>query len=407
MGSSYILPPVYNQGPAIRLPPIHSLDLPTTTASKVAPPASNVIFPTYGVAPQQQQPIYYQRSQYAPAMSLLPQPNQQLLQYQVVGGATPKPPGPGPVAIPVAAVPTPGSSLLFVVPNVSRNYSTCSSSSIMSPVGSPNTRCPSVATTSSQFSTPTSVDGLNKLTTAGHRIRSFSDPHDQQQQEQQDHHHHPHHLDPPREIKIEQGSTTPSSPSGLEASTGPSSPEMEMPEQGTVDANDHGDLPHSSHGGIKKSSCKPRKKRQCPECKLYFSNLVTHKSTHLKPTSRPHICQYCQRGFARPNDLFRHVKCHWKEIGLDKGQFKCPYKNHSTGDHCCHNLGIFSRCDTFKNHLKAIHFQYPNGTKKDQRNKVNGHCRMCHQFFNNVDEWLTNHVEKNQCSFANELKKEG
>lgn len=148
-------------------------------------------------------------------------------------------------------------------------------------------------------------------------------------------------------------------------------------------------------------SCKPRKKRQCPECNLFFSNLATHKSTHLKPTSRPHICKYCNRGFARPNDLFRHTRCHWKDAGFNKGQFKCPYKNHSTGDNCCHTSGIFSRCDTFKNHLKAIHFQYPSGTKKDQRNKVSGNCRMCHKFFTTVDDWLVNHVEKHECPFGN------
>lgn len=152
-------------------------------------------------------------------------------------------------------------------------------------------------------------------------------------------------------------------------------------------------------------SWKPRKKRQCPECKLYFSNLATHKSTHLKPTARPHICKYCDRGFARLNDLFRHVKCHWKEIGSDKGQFKCPFKDHASGDHCCHSSGIFSRCDTFKNHLKAIHFQYPNGTKKDQRNKVSGHCRMCQEQFHNVDDWMVNHIERNKCPYACEYKK--
>lgn len=154
-----------------------------------------------------------------------------------------------------------------------------------------------------------------------------------------------------------------------------------------------------------KPSWKPRKKRQCPECKLFFSNLATHKSTHLKPTSRPHVCEYCSRGFARPNDLFRHVKCHWKETGSDKGQFKCPFKGNTSGDHCCHSTGIFSRCDTFKNHLKAIHFQYPTGTKKDQRNKVAGSCRACHQHFNNVDEWVTDHVEKNSCPYAGEFVK--
>ncbi|CAK7894712.1 transcriptional regulator Stp4p [[Candida] anglica] len=162
----------------------------------------------------------------------------------------------------------------------------------------------------------------------------------------------------------------------------------------------------SSNPKVNKSLWKPRKKRQCPECHLFFSNLATHKSTHLKPTSRPHVCEYCNRGFARPNDLFRHVKRHWKETGSDKGQFKCPFKGEvQGGDHCCHSTGIFSRCDTFKNHLKAIHFQYPSGTKKDQRNKVAGTCRACQQHFHNVDEWMVSHVEKNACPYAGEFTK--
>lgn len=150
------------------------------------------------------------------------------------------------------------------------------------------------------------------------------------------------------------------------------------------------------------SSWKPRKKRQCPECHLYFSNLATHKSTHLKPTNRPHLCKLCHRGFARPNDLFRHFKCHWKEIGADKGQFRCPFKSGAADseDHCCHTLGIFSRCDTYKNHLKAIHFQYPSGTKKSQRNNVPGSCRLCQKQFTNVDDWITNHIDTNECPFA-------
>lgn len=151
------------------------------------------------------------------------------------------------------------------------------------------------------------------------------------------------------------------------------------------------------------SAWKPRKKRQCPECHLFFSNLATHKSTRLKPTSRPHLCKLCHRGFARPNDLFRHFKCHWKEIGADKGQFRCPFKNNSsdaTEDHCCHTLGIFSRCDTYKNHLKAIHFQYPSGTKKSQRNNVPGNCRLCQRQFATVDDWIANHIDTNDCPFA-------
>lgn len=167
----------------------------------------------------------------------------------------------------------------------------------------------------------------------------------------------------------------------------------------TLEANSSSLLPKSPKDG----SWKPRRKRQCPECHLYFSNLVTHKSTHLKPTSRPHLCKLCHRGFARPNDLFRHFKCHWKEIGVDKGQFRCPFKNKSLNsqeDHCCHTLGIFSRCDTYKNHLKAIHFQYPSGTKKSQRNNVSGSCRLCKKQFATVDDWIQNHIDAHECPFA-------
>lgn len=142
---------------------------------------------------------------------------------------------------------------------------------------------------------------------------------------------------------------------------------------------------------------KKRKKRQCPQCLQYFSNLATHRSTHLNPTARPHVCKVCQRGFARPNDLFRHFKCHWKEMGADHGQFKCPFKSGPAGDKCSHTLGIFSRCDTYKNHLKAIHFQYPEGTKKSHRSKIPGTCKLCSKEFKSVDDWISLHIETHQC----------
>ena len=122
---------------------------------------------------------------------------------------------------------------------------------------------------------------------------------------------------------------------------------------------------------------KPRKKRQCPECSMWFSNLSTHRAIHLTPENRPYLCQICGRGFSRSNDLFRHSKRHWKEMGDDKGAFKCPFNTNLFGSGelnketsslvPCHPTGIFSRCDTYKNHLKALHFEYPQGTKKKDR----------------------------------------
>lgn len=185
---------------------------------------------------------------------------------------------------------------------------------------------------------------------------------------------------------------------------------------------------------------KPRKKKQCPICHNFYANLSTHKSTHLTPEDRPHKCPICQRGFARNNDLIRHKKRHWKDeiienssvensdadehVGhahLDehdqlrslhqiKGTFKCPfnsaliqldmeiypYKSKPLGFETsnCHQTGVFSRCDTFKNHLKALHFEYPPGTKKRDRTVVPGRCKHCGLKFPNVDVWLNEHVGK-------------
>ncbi|KAH3682379.1 hypothetical protein WICPIJ_006643 [Wickerhamomyces pijperi] len=155
------------------------------------------------------------------------------------------------------------------------------------------------------------------------------------------------------------------------------------------------------------SKSKPRKKKQCPICQQHFSNLSTHKSIHLNPASRPFLCKYCNRGFARSNDLFRHNKRHWKENGLEEGTFKCPfstvlnakYHNVTSEEQPCHPTGVFSRCDTYKNHLKALHFQYPPGTKKLLRHKSFGNCKKCGMYFGNVQEWLDLHVSKGVCGF--------
>ena len=64
----------------------------------------------------------------------------------------------------------------------------------------------------------------------------------------------------------------------------------------------------------------------------------------------------------------------------------------------CHPTGVFSRCDTFKNHLKALHFEYPQKTKREQRSQVPGKCKHCGMKFPNVDIWLNQHVGKS-CGF--------
>lgn len=158
-----------------------------------------------------------------------------------------------------------------------------------------------------------------------------------------------------------------------------------------------------------------RKKRQCSQCQGWFSNLATHRSTHLTDTSRPHTCHVCSRGFARPNDLFRHMKSHRGEA-----PFRCPFffvaedssttstttpKATSTGTNtgtrtsepACHQTGGFSRCDTYKNHLKAMHFEYPPGTKKKERAGMRGACKGCGLGFESSEVWIARHVEVGEC----------
>ncbi|KAK9494582.1 hypothetical protein V1508DRAFT_366987 [Lipomyces doorenjongii] len=131
------------------------------------------------------------------------------------------------------------------------------------------------------------------------------------------------------------------------------------------------------------------RKQQCPECNGWYSNLSAHCSTHLSYASRPHSCTVCGRGFSRPNDLLRHQKSHQGDA-----PFCCPY--HAV-DRRCHPSGGFSRCDTYKNHLKSMHFDYPVGTKKKDRQGAGGKCRACLMEFENVDEWISAHVESGRC----------
>ncbi|KAK7207989.1 hypothetical protein BZA70DRAFT_31987 [Myxozyma melibiosi] len=146
----------------------------------------------------------------------------------------------------------------------------------------------------------------------------------------------------------------------------------------------------SSAGGPQRS--RPRK-QQCPECSGWFSNLAAHSAVHMAYSSRPYSCSSCGRGFSRPNDLLRHQKAHQGD-----SPFACPYYHI---DSRCHSSGGFSRCDTYKNHLRAMHFEYPAGIKKKDRNGAAGKCKGCNRDFRNADEWIATHVETGECPELN------
>lgn len=161
-----------------------------------------------------------------------------------------------------------------------------------------------------------------------------------------------------------------------------------------------------------------RKKKQCSECGNFYSNITTHMTVHLDDPQRPYRCSVCGSGFSRSNDLHRHSKRHWRENGQIQGAFKCPFsavllqdklavdssdarvKDLMINSTPCHSSGVFSRCDTYKNHLKALHFEYPPGTRKKQRHAVPGHCKLCNKKFATVDEWLNLHVETGDCGYS-------
>ncbi|KAK9467952.1 hypothetical protein V1512DRAFT_246699 [Lipomyces arxii] len=155
----------------------------------------------------------------------------------------------------------------------------------------------------------------------------------------------------------------------------------------TVSSNDHvTQSVHPSAGGP--TRVKPRK-QQCTECNGWFSNIQAHRLTHLSSASRPYSCSVCARGFSRPNDLLRHEKSHQGDL-----PYNCPFY---TADHKCHSSGGFSRCDTYKNHLKAMHFEYPFGLKKKDRNGASGKCKECQLEFETADEWIVGHVDAGKC----------
>lgn len=146
------------------------------------------------------------------------------------------------------------------------------------------------------------------------------------------------------------------------------------------------------------------------------------KSKVIRSAKSPpgaYVCSICHASFKVKSYRTRHMKKHRAEK-----PYKCPFyasepgtdseSNSSaettpgaTSDNAehkkrrmgtkCHPTGGFSRRDTFKTHLRALHFIYPTGTKSGNRSHVSGRCAGCFKEFKNNDEWLCKHIETNQC----------
>ena len=107
-------------------------------------------------------------------------------------------------------------------------------------------------------------------------------------------------------------------------------------------------------------------------------------------------CPHCNASFKVKSYLTRHVKKH-----SSSKAFNCPFYGKflegSLGSIKCHSTGGFSRRDTYKTHLKALHFIYPPGTKSTERNFTAGRCAGCLGYFEDNNKWLLNHIEKGRC----------
>ncbi|VEU22356.1 DEKNAAC103510 [Brettanomyces naardenensis] len=141
------------------------------------------------------------------------------------------------------------------------------------------------------------------------------------------------------------------------------------------------------------------------------SPIVANVSSHSSESEEKHpfVCPVCNSSFKVKSYLTRHMKKHKAEK-----PFRCPFfasESDSDEDELeeedshkkrhlgtkCHPTGGFSRRDTFKTHLKALHFIYPTGTRLSNRSHVPGRCAGCFKEFKNNVEWLEHHIETNEC----------
>lgn len=113
---------------------------------------------------------------------------------------------------------------------------------------------------------------------------------------------------------------------------------------------------------------------------------------------KEYVCKECDASFKVKSYLTRHMRKHNNAKAFvcpffEESELECGAKNATK----CHPTGGFSRRDTYKTHLKALHFIYPPGTKSSDRNSIGGRCAGCFEFFDSNADWLKNHIEGGAC----------
>lgn len=113
-----------------------------------------------------------------------------------------------------------------------------------------------------------------------------------------------------------------------------------------------------------------------------------------------YTCSECNAAFKVKSYLTRHIRKH-----NNAKAFVCPFYREQDSEYCgtskagtkCHPTGGFSRKDTYKTHLKALHFIYPPRTKSSERGTQGGRCAGCFQYFESNADWFKYHIEDGAC----------
>jgi hypothetical protein len=117
----------------------------------------------------------------------------------------------------------------------------------------------------------------------------------------------------------------------------------------------------------------------------------TSDSGSDKEKKKTYTCDYCGAEFRIRGYLTRHVKKH----ALTKA-YECPFFDEHS-ENKCHPTGGFSRRDTYKTHLKARHFKYPQGTRSQDRSTTSGKCGICNKSYDSNEDWVEHHIENGEC----------